>query len=130
MPPLEELESTVWSEDEIEGVIAKLLKYGSRIAAATVLIGGTIYLIRHGSAMTDYSVFRGQLSEYHEVIDIFKGASELRGRGLIMLGVFFLIVTPISRVAFSTYAYAKNHDRIYMLLNLVVLVVLLYSLFT
>lgn len=130
MPPLEESKSEVWSEDEIEAVIAKVLKYGSRISALVVLVGGIIFLSRHGTAIADYREFHGHLSEYREVIDILKGACELRGRGLIMLGVLLLILTPVARVAFSTYAYAIKHDRAYMILNLVVLVVLLYSLFS
>ena len=51
-----------------------------------------------------------------------------RGRGIIQLGLLLLIATPIARVVFSVYAFARQRDRTYVLVTLVVLAVLLYSL--
>ena len=51
-----------------------------------------------------------------------------RGRGWIQLGLLVLIATPIARVAFCIVAFALEHDRLYVLFTVIVLIVLLYSL--
>ena len=51
------------------------------------------------------------------------------GRGLIQLGVLLLIATPVARVAFSVYVFARQRDRLYIVVTLAVLVLLLLSLF-
>jgi uncharacterized membrane protein len=51
-----------------------------------------------------------------------------RGRGLIQLGLLFLIATPIARVAFSIVGFAIERDRMYVVFTLIVLAILLYSL--
>jgi uncharacterized membrane protein len=52
-----------------------------------------------------------------------------RRRSLIQLGLLVLIATPILRVAFSGYVFARQGDRTYVVITLIVLVTLLYSLF-
>jgi uncharacterized membrane protein len=51
-----------------------------------------------------------------------------RGRGLIQLGLLFLIATPIARVALSIVGFALERDRMYVGFTVIVLLVLLYSL--
>jgi uncharacterized membrane protein len=51
-----------------------------------------------------------------------------RGRGLIQLGLLFLIATPIARVGFSIVGFALERDRMYVIFTLIVLAILLYSL--
>jgi uncharacterized membrane protein len=51
-----------------------------------------------------------------------------RGRGLIQLGLLFLIATPIARVAFSVVGFAIERDRMYVVFTVIVLAILLYSL--
>jgi uncharacterized membrane protein len=50
------------------------------------------------------------------------------GRGIIQLGLLFLIATPVARVAFAIYGFAAEGDRLYVGFTIIVLVVLLYSL--
>ena len=52
-----------------------------------------------------------------------------RGRGLIQLGVLLLIATPVARVVFSAWAFARQRDWTYVLVTLFVLAVLLFGLF-
>ncbi|MFB2894857.1 DUF1634 domain-containing protein [Aerosakkonemataceae cyanobacterium BLCC-F50] len=56
-------------------------------------------------------------------------ALSFRRRGLIQFGLLILIATPILRVAFSAIAFAKQGDRTYLIITLLVLAILLYSLF-
>ena len=52
----------------------------------------------------------------------------VRGRGIIQLGLLFLIATPVVRVAFSIFGFAEEEDRLYVVIASVVLLVLAYSL--
>jgi uncharacterized membrane protein len=57
-----------------------------------------------------------------------RAALDLRGRGLIQLGVLLLIATPVARVAVSLVAFLRQRDRTYALVTAFVLLVLLASL--
>ena len=47
---------------------------------------------------------------------------------MIQLGLLFLIATPIVRVGFSVFAFARQKDRLYVAVTLTVLAILIYSL--
>ena len=55
-------------------------------------------------------------------------ALSFRARGLIQLGLLLLIATPVARVAFSVFAFARQHDRTYVVVTLIVLSILIFSL--
>ncbi len=113
---------------ETEIIIGNLLRGGVIVSAAVVSLGGAIYLFRHGLTPVDYRVFRRQPAELSGAAGIIKGALSGHGRGLIQLGLLFLIATPIARVAFSVFAFAKQKDRLYVVITLIVLAILFYSL--
>jgi len=52
----------------------------------------------------------------------------LHGRGIIQLGLLFLIATPVARVAFAAFAFSIERDWLYVAISTFVLLVLLYSL--
>jgi uncharacterized membrane protein len=52
----------------------------------------------------------------------------LRGRGIIQLGLVLLIATPVARVAFLIYAFARQGDRLYAVIASIVLALLVYGL--
>ena len=56
------------------------------------------------------------------------GALALHARAIIQLGLLLLIATPVARVVFSVYAFARQRDWVYVVVTLIVLGVLLYSL--
>lgn len=112
----------------MEATVARLLRLGVSVAAAVVLVGGVIYLARHGSERPHYGVFRGEPSDLRGVTGIVRDAAAFSGRGWIQLGLLLLIATPVARVAFSALAFAFQRDRIYVCVTLVVLVLLVLSL--
>jgi uncharacterized membrane protein len=101
---------------------------GVTLAAAVVLFGGSIYLVRHGRTAPQYRVFRGEPADLRTISGIVKEALVFQGRGLIQLGLLLLIATPVARVAFSVAAFAIQRDRLYVVVTLIVLAVLVYSL--
>ncbi|MGQ9524861.1 MAG: DUF1634 domain-containing protein [Armatimonadota bacterium] len=116
------------TNQQIGQTIGRLLRLGVITAGLIVLIGGVVYLVRHGTATPDYRAFRGEPEELRSVTGIVKEALSMRGRGLIQLGLLLLIATPVARVAFSVYAFAREGDRTFVLITLIVLGILLYSL--
>lgn len=113
---------------ETEIIIGNLLRAGVIAAAAVVSLGGVIYLFRHGQSQMDYSVFRRQPPDFCNVNGIIKETFAGRGRGLIQLGLLILIATPVVRVVFSVFAFARQRDRLYVAVTLIVLAILVYSL--
>jgi uncharacterized membrane protein len=116
-----------WTDPYVEELIGSLLQTGVILASAVVLFGGSIYLVRHGLAAPQYHVFVGEPTDLRTISGIVRDALNLRGRGIIQLGLLLLIATPIARVAFSVAAFAIQRDRLYVAITLIVLAILLYS---
>jgi uncharacterized membrane protein len=112
---------------QMDRIMAILLRSGVLIAAAIVLIGGIIFLSRH-SQLTDYKTFQSEPAELRTISGIFELAREGHGRGLIQLGLLLLIATPVARVLFSVFAFARQKDWTYVAVTLIVLALLTYSL--
>lgn len=118
-----------WTDQRVEEVISVLLRTGVVTAAGVVLLGGIIYLIRHGAGVPQYHQFHGEPPEYVTLTGIFTTALTFRGRAIIQLGMLLLIFTPIARVVFSVFAFLLQRDRFYVIVTLIVLAVLLVNLF-
>ena len=117
-----------WTDRRMDVVIGNLLRSGVVPSALIVLFGAVIYLVRHGHSPTEYRVFRGEPSDLRSVRGILRDAIALQGKGIIQLGLLFLIATPVARVAFSIFGFAEEHDRMYVVVASIVLIVLAYSL--
>jgi uncharacterized membrane protein len=118
-----------WTDQRIENVLGNLLRAGVLLSALVVSIGGAIYLIRHGHEPVGFRVFRGEPADLRSLRGIIRDTLELRGEGIIQLGLLLLIATPVARVAFSIFGFAEERDGMYMVFTLIVFAVLLYSLF-
>ncbi len=117
-----------WPDERLEVLLGTVLRWGVVSAAAVVAVGAIVFLARHSAAPPLYHPFRGEPSDLRTIPGILSDAASGHGRGLIQLGLLFLIATPVTRVALSLGAFALQGDRRYVLITLVVLVVLLYSL--
>jgi uncharacterized membrane protein len=115
------------TDERVENLIGNLLRIGVLSAAAVVLLGGCLYLVRYGASMPHYHVFKGEPSDLRSIWGIIKDAFELHTRGIIQLGFLVLIATPIMRVAVSVAAFLYMRDRLYVAVSLLVLCLLLYS---
>jgi uncharacterized membrane protein len=117
-----------WTDQAIENILGNLLRAGVLLSAFVVSIGAIIYLVRHGHAPLDYRIFRGEPAYLRGVRGIVRDSLALRGRGIIQLGLLLLIATPVARVAFSIFGFAKERDGAYVVFTLIVFSVLLYGL--
>jgi len=110
--------------EKMDNVVGNLLRVGVSLSGAIVLTGGLVYLVRHGSEMPAYHVFRGEPADLRTLRGIVQDACSLGGRGIIQLELLLLIATPIARVAYLVYAFARPGDRLYALIALIVLLLL------
>ena len=117
-----------WTEYKIEQCIGNLLRGGVLLAAAVVLVGGSLYLVRHGTALPLYRSFRSEPEELCHIPGILADAWALHGRGVIQLGLLLLIATPVARVVCAMGAFALQRDWLYVSVTAIVLSVLVYSL--
>ena len=120
--------SGAWNDERLERIIGILLEVGVSLSGALVVAGGVIYLIRHGSERPHYGIFAGEPSDLRTLSGIVAYAFSVHGRGIIQLGLLFLIATPVVRVAFSAVAFALERDWLYVAVTSLVLAVLLFSL--
>ena len=95
-----------WTEHQVEQGIGNLLRGGVLIAAVVVRIGGSVYLVHHGTALPFYRSFRSEPEELRSLPGILADAWALRGRGIIQLGLLLLIATPVARVVCAMVAFA------------------------
>lgn len=105
----------------MDSVIATILRLGVSLAALLVLLGGVAYLGKSGSGFPDYRTFH----PFH-----FRIALPRTGSELIETGIFALILTPVLRVVFSVYAFARERDTVYVIVTLIVLTLLIIGWFT
>lgn len=123
MPP-----KSSWTDQNIEDIVGNLLRIGVLLSALVVVAGALVYLVRCGESPVDFRVFRGEPADLRSLHGIVRSTIHLQGRGIIQFGLLLLIATPVARVAFSVFAFAKERDRTYVLLTLIVFLILAYSL--
>ncbi len=116
------------SEQQLENLLSNLLKYGVLIASAVVLLGGILYLIRHGAEPAEYQFFRGTPSQFRSPSGVVEAVLSGSARGIIQLGLLLLIATPIVRVIVSLFSFVRQREFTYVIVTLLVLAALTYSL--
>ena len=116
-----------WNDKKMDIFIGSLLRAGILFSGFIVAIGAIIYLIRDGHSPVNYRMFHGETPYFRTVAGVLRDAVALRGRGIIQLGLLFLIATPVARVAFSIFGFARERDYLYAIVASIVLLILLYS---
>jgi uncharacterized membrane protein len=116
------------SDAGIDEIIGNLLRVGVVVSSLIVLVGGGLYLTRHGTELPNYHISHGEPSELRSVLAIMMDAPSFSGRGIIQFGLLVLIATPLMRVAFTVISFIIQRDRVYVCVTLIVLAVLLFSL--
>jgi len=116
-------------ERRLDIIIGDLLRAGVVLSAAVVLFGGAVYLARHGLEYPSYKTFRGEPADLRTIPGVLHDITVFRARGIIQLGLLLLIATPVARVAFSAWAFARLRDTRYVVITLIVLGLLLFSIF-
>ncbi len=96
------------NERNMEETIAGILRLGVSVAAILAVVGMALYLKSSGGATPRYQVFHATAPP----------------KGWLHAAILMLILTPVARVVFSAYAFAKANDITYLSITLIVLALL------
>ena len=111
-------------------ILSNILRSGVFIAGAIVIIGAFFFLVRHGSEVPNYQIFKPDTFSLSDFKDLFKGIIALRSASIMELGILMLIATPVLRVCFSVLAFIYEEDYLYVVFTIIVLLVLIFSFFS
>ncbi|KRL88135.1 DUF1634 domain-containing protein [Lacticaseibacillus pantheris] len=100
----------------VELLIGRIMRIGVIAAVVVLLIGLVLMLFQGGNYATG--------SQPHRFGTIFTGLLHGQADAVMMVGLFLLILTPVLRVVVSIYAFMVEHDRLYVWITTVVLVIL------
>lgn len=106
----------VWSDQELEVKVGRLLQWGVSLAALAMLTGAGVFLFRYGGARADFRTF---------------DASNAwpPGSGIIEFAIALMVATPVARVVFAAYSFLRQRDWRFAGVSFTVLILLLYALF-
>jgi uncharacterized membrane protein len=101
-------------------IIGGVLQGGVILSSAVILTGVALLLLR-GAGLSE----RYLATFPHTFAQIWTGLLGLHPQSIIALGLILLILTPVMRVAISIVAFALEHDRLYVVITSVVLLILI-----
>jgi len=116
------------NDKDIQVILGTLLRAGVIVSMSIVLIGGIIFLIHNNGVITDYKVFKPELSKFSSIASIFRGVLTLQGDAIVQFGVLMLIFTPIARIVFAIFSFLIEKDYLYVLIGLIILAIITISL--
>ena len=110
--------------------LSRILRGGVIASSFLILAGIVLVFVHHpdyaaGGVAID-TVLK-QLSAPQSIGEVVTGLGRGEGRAVIVLGLFVLIATPITRVAASLLIFLHQRDRKFVLITAIVLVLLLLS---
>jgi uncharacterized membrane protein len=116
------------TDKEMELSIAGMLRFGVSFSAVLVFLGGILYLRHPWLKAPTYGRFVAESEPLHALASVFRGVIRLDAKSVITLGILVLIATPIFRVAFCVVGFARQKDKLYVLISTSVFAILIYSL--
>jgi uncharacterized membrane protein len=114
---------------QMDSAIANMLRFGISLAGTLMILGGWFYLQHPTMQPADYAHFHGTSIDLHNLGKVLTGKRLADSTSVLELGIVLLIATPVARVALCVVDFARQRDRLYVVISFGVLLVLLYSLF-
>lgn len=109
-------------QDINASIIGWILQGGVILSGAVILFGVLLLPFRPGGLTAS------RLENFpHSLYQVWIGILGLHPQAFIALGLLLLIATPVLRVAVSVVAFAIEHDRLYVVITLLVLAILIAS---
>lgn len=122
-------------KNDLQQLIGNTLRWGVTVACLITIVGGTLYLVKHGGEqMPNYTTFSYDNAADHPAYyttlrGIVEGVRDLRASSWIQLGVVALILTPMLRVALSLVDFVRLRDWLYAAITALVLTIILCNSF-
>ncbi|MHB8309555.1 MAG: DUF1634 domain-containing protein [Metallibacterium sp.] len=118
---------------KVEIAISLVLRVGVIVSVLVILAGLVMMFIHHPRALdagSSYRVLVAPNADFpHSLGQLRQSLAAGAGRGVVVLGVLLLILTPILRVAVSVLSFVYEKDPPMVIATLFVLSVLIFSFF-
>ena len=111
----------------MEKLIGWLLLVGVLASALIVVLGGILYVWRHGSEPVHYRVFRGEPADLRTFEGVWRDVVGGSGRGIVQCGLMLLVAVQLVRVGLTGALFLLNRDGVYVVITSVVLGLLMYG---
>jgi len=118
----------MYSDQKLDAQMGSLLRAGVILACALMLAGGVLYTLRHGGERESFATFHGEPASLETVGGIWREVRSGSARGIIQLSVLIMIATPVMRVAFAVYGFARQRHWLFTAISLTVLGLLTFGL--
>lgn len=115
-----------FKDKDMQAVIGWVLRLGVIFSMLIVVVGGAVYIWRHGHSVPDYTVFKG-VPDFVYPSNIISGIMAGRGRAIIQAGIILLIATPVLRIICSFIGFIIEKDYLYTGISLLVLLIIVVS---
>jgi uncharacterized membrane protein len=117
-----------YSDQKMEAEMGLVLRAGVILSCSLMLAGGVLYMLRHGGERESFAMFHGERPSLENVRGIWQEVRSGSARGIIQLSVLFMIATPVMRVAFAVYGFARQRHWLFTAISLTVLGLLIFGL--
>jgi uncharacterized membrane protein len=118
---------------DINDAIGLALRVGVLLSAAIILIGVVLVFAHQGSNGFSLSQIAAPNSRVNSSVfqpsEVIGGLSELNGLDYVYLGLMVLIATPIIRVVLGIAQFAKERNKLYTIITVIVLFNLMFAIF-
>jgi uncharacterized membrane protein len=112
----------------IEEKLARVMLWGVLAAAAIMLVGGLIHLVQVPDGPVGDHIFRGEPRDLRDPVAIVTSALQWNELSFIQLGVLLLLLNPLLRVILSAVSFARDRNRTFLVVSLLLVAILCYSL--
>lgn len=118
----------MYDDQKMETQMGALLRAGVLLACTIMVAGGALFLVRYGGGHESYQTFHAEPAPLRSMAGIWRQALHGDARGIIQLSVLAMIATPVLRVAFAVYGFARRKQWLFVAVSLTVLALLSYGL--
>lgn len=118
----------MYDDQKMETQMGALLRAGVLLACTIMVAGGALFLVRHGGGHESYQTFHAEPAPLRSMAGIWREVLAGDARGIIQLSVLAMIATPVLRVAFAVYGFARRKQWLFVAVSLTVLALLSYGL--
>jgi uncharacterized membrane protein len=119
----------IQSEEQVDTFLSVVLRISLLIALITVIVGGALFLYRHGHDIPQYRIFHGEPRDLRGIHGIVVDVLKDRSVGITQLGILLIVATPLLRVIACLLLFGVQGDSLFVIVALIVFVALIYSLF-
>lgn len=116
------------TEGSLQHVVSFVLRAGVIVSGGVGAVAVVLNLATHSSDKVSFAHYAGAKAEDTHVGPILVQALHGSPRGLMMMAILLLLLTPITRVGVSLLGFIKEKDRVYVVVTTAVLLTLLGSL--